>query len=313
MRIYRHYEALPADARGAVIAVGNFDGVHKGHQAVIGEAGRIAKASGRPWAVLTFEPHPRLLFRPDQDPFRITPFRIKVRHIEELGVDAVVNLHFDKDFAALPADAFIQQVLIDGFNASHVVCGYDFVFGKGRTGDTETLLHHGKEKGFGFTAVPQVTDGDGVVYSSTRVRDALVAANPVEAAHVLGRPFEIEGRVEHGDARGRDIGFPTANLHLGEYLRPATGVYAVRAGVDEGTETRWIDGVANFGNRPTFDGGDVVLEVHLFDFADDLYGKHLRVQLRHYLRGEVKFDGIEALKAQISADCKQARILLGGS
>jgi riboflavin kinase/FMN adenylyltransferase len=310
MKIYRHYEELPEHARGAVVAVGNFDGVHKGHQAVIGEAGRIAKASARPWAVLTFEPHPRLLFKPDQPPFRLTPFRIKVRQVEALGVDEVVVLHFDKEFAALSAEDFIEQVLVDGFAASHVVCGYDFVFGKGRKGDTEMLLHYGKRKGFGFTAVSQVNDADGQVYSSTRVRDCLKAADPEGAARVLGRPFEIEGRVEHGDARGRSIGFPTANLHLGEYMRPATGVYAVRAGVDEGAETRWVDGVANFGNRPTFDGGDVVLEVHLFDYAGDLYGRHLRVRLLHHLRAEQKFDGIDALKAQIAADCERAKSLL---
>lgn len=310
MRIYRHYDELPEDARGAVVAVGNFDGVHKGHQAVIDEAGTIAKASNKPWAVLSFEPHPRLLFKPDQPPFRLTPFRIKARHIEALGVDELVVQHFDKAFAGLSAEDFVQKVLVDGFGASHVVCGYDFVFGAGRKGDTETLLHAGKAEGFGFTAVPEVTDDDGVVFSSTRVRDALVAADPEQAAFVLGGPFEIEGRVEHGAARGRGIGFPTANLHLGEYLRPAIGVYAVRAGIDEGAETRWIDGVANFGNRPTFDNGDVILEVHLFDFAEDLYGRHLRVQLVHYLRGEVKFDGIEALQAQIKIDCGKAKSLL---
>lgn len=313
MRIYRHYEELPEEIRGAVVAIGNFDGVHKGHQAVISEAGRIAKAAGRPWAVLTFEPHPRMVFNPSQEPFRLTPFRIKVRQVEALGVDAVVVLHFDKDFAQLTGEDFIEQVLVGGLAASHVVCGYDFVFGKGRKGDSEMLMRQGKAKGFGFTAVRQVNDGSGAVYSSTRVRDCLKAADPQGAAGVLGRPFEIEGRVEHGDARGRTIGFPTANLHLGEYLRPASGVYAVRAGIDMGQETRWVDGVANFGNRPTFDGGDVVLEVHLFDFAGDLYGRHLRVQLVHHLRDEKKFDGLDALKAQIAHDAEAAKRLLAGA
>ena len=294
----------------AVITIGNFDGVHKGHQAVINEAGRIARAADRPWAVLSFEPHPRLVFLPEQDPFRLTPFRIKARHIEALGVDELVCLHFNKEFAARSAESFIHDVLIDGLGAAHVVCGYDFVFGKGRKGDTEMLFHEAKQAGFGFTAVPQVTDDDGKVYSSTRVRDCLKDGNAIEAAHVLGKPFEIEGRIEHGDKRGRTIGFPTANLFLSEYQRPALGVYAVRAGVDMGADTHWVDGVANVGSRPTFDGDDVVLEAHLFDFDGDLYGKHLRVQLIDHIRPERKFDGIEALKTQIAADCEQAKALL---
>ena len=170
----------------------------------------------------------------------------------------------------------------------------------------------GRERGFGFTAVPKVVDENGAIYSSTRVREYLRAGDALGAKHVLGRSFELEGRVEHGDARGRQLGFPTANIHLGDFLRPATGVYAVRAGLDEGAETTWIDGVANFGRRPTFHADDdVVLEAHLFDFSGDLYGKHLRVKLIERLRDEQKFDGLDALKAQIAIDCEKAREILG--
>ncbi len=309
MQIFRHFENLPSEVRGASVAVGNFDGVHLGHRAVIGEAGRVARDQAIPWAVLSFEPHPRSLFSPGGEPFRLTPFRIKARHIEELGVDALIVLHFDEAFAALGADDFVNRVLVEGLGARHVVSGYDFVFGHKRSGNCELLLHKGQEQGFDFTCVSAVDDGE-TVYSSTGVRNLLRAGDPRGAAALLGRDFEIEGRVEHGDKRGRTIGFPTANLHLGEYLRPAKGVYAIRAGVDEGTETRWMDGVANFGNRPTFDGKDAIFEAHLFDFDGDLYGRHLRIALVDYLRAEKKFDGLDDLKAQIALDGEQARRIL---
>ncbi len=309
MHVFRHFENLPDEVRGASVAVGNFDGVHLGHQAVIGEAGRVARDQGIPWAVLSFEPHPRSLFTTNQEPFRLTPFRIKARHVEALGVDNMIVLHFDHEFAGLSADDFVKKVLVKGLGARHVVSGYDFVFGHKRAGNCELLLHKGKEEGFDFTCVSAVDDGE-TIYSSTRVRRCLKAGDPRGAANLLGRPFEIEGRVEHGDARGRTIGFPTANLHLGEYLRPALGVYAVRAGIDEGADTRWLEGVANFGNRPTFDKNDTIFEVHLFDFDGDLYGRHLRIALVDFLREEKKFDGLDDLKAQIALDSDNARQIL---
>ncbi|MBF0248915.1 MAG: riboflavin biosynthesis protein RibF, partial [Alphaproteobacteria bacterium] len=226
MRIFRHYTDLPGDARGCVVAVGNFDGIHRGHQVVINEAGVIARAENRPWAVMSFEPHPDALFKPEAAPFRLSTMRTKARMIEALGVDELLIQTFDLEFAGLTAEAFVDKVIVEGLGASHVVAGYDFKFGKKRQGDCDTLLHMGRARGFGFTAVSKVTDADGVVYSSTRVRDALRAGDARSAAMVLGRPFELEGRVEHGDARGRKLGFPTANIHLGEFLRPATGVYA---------------------------------------------------------------------------------------
>ena len=310
MRIFRHYENLPEEVRGAAIAIGNFDGVHLGHQAVIGEAGLIAHGEGIPWAVLTFEPHPRSVFDPSQAPFRLTPFRAKAHQLETLGVDIMVALHFDEDFAMRAAESFVDEVLVKSMAPSHVVSGYDFVFGHGRKGNCELLLQIGGDEGFGFNCVRPVQDESGEAYSSTRVRNYLTEGDPRGAARVLGRAFEIEGRVEQGDQRGHAIGFPTANLHLGEYLSPRQGVYAVRVGIEGDDGLSWHDGAANLGRRPTFGGGDVVLETHVFDFDDDLYRRHLRIQLVDYLRDEKKFDGIDDLKAQIAADCEQARRIL---
>ena len=293
------------------MAIGNFDGLHKGHQTVINEAGAIARARAKKLAVMTFEPHPDNLFKSATDPFRLTSIRIKTRLIEALNVDDLLIQHFDFEFAKLSANDFIEEILVKNLAASHVVAGYDFCFGQMRKGNCDTLLKLGREKGFAFTAVPKVVDENGAVYSSTCIRQALKTGNVLNATEMLGHAFELEGRVEHGDARGRQLGFPTANLHLGDFLRPAIGVYAIRAGVDLGPQTKWLEGVANFGRRPTFHAkDDVVLEAHLFDFDGDLYGKHLRVELIDYIRTEQKFDGLEALKSQISKDCKKAREIL---
>lgn len=310
MRVHRHIQDVPEKALGAAIAVGNFDGVHRGHRAVIGEAGRIAKTAGVPWAVLTFEPHPRGIFAPGTPPFRLTPFRAKFREIAALGVDHLIVLRFSRAFSAIPAEDFVNRVIVDGLRARHVVCGYDFVFGHDRGGDGELLLHMGKSNGFGFTCVSQVVDGAGEGFSATRARDCLRNSDPRGATHVLGRPFEIEGRVLVGERRGRTIGFPTLNLALNSYLRPAKGVYAVRVGLDDGGETEWFNGVANIGLRPTFAGEDVNLEAHLFDFDGDLYGRRVRVALIDFLRPEQKFAGLDELKAQITEDSQQARIIL---
>ena len=310
MRIYRHYDALPADARGAAVAIGNFDGVHPGHQTVIHEAGLIAGDMCRPWTVLTFEPHPRAFFTPDSEPFRLTPFRSKAQRIAELGADLLIVQRFDKAFSSLPAEDFVNTVLVDGLGAGHVVSGYDFVFGHKRGGNCELLLAMGAKKGFGFTAVNAQTDSSGEAYSSTRVRERLGDADPRGAAAILGQDFEIEGRVARGEARGKSIGFPTANIPLGAYLRPALGVYAVRAAIEQENGEIWLDGVANIGVRPTFGGDGVVLEVFLFDFDDDLYGKRLRVRLVDFLRPEKKFDGVDDLKAQIAQDSAKAQKIL---
>ena len=317
MRLFRHLRDLPATLHGAAVAIGNFDGVHRGHQAVIAEAGRAAHAHGVPWAVLTFEPHPRNLFRPGDPPFRLTLLRAKARAIAEIGVDFMVALRFDRAFASLAADAFIRDVLAEGFRASHVVAGYDFVFGKGRTGNCELLLQAGRTLGFDVTAVHAVRDRAGEVLSSSRARDALRRGDVAAACAILGRAPEIEGRVMHGDARGRTLGFPTANISLAAHLRPANGVYAVRVAIaDESPgegESLWRDGVANVGRRPTFGGTTEVLEASLFDFTGDLYGRRLRIRLIEHLRDERTFDGVDALRAQIAEDSLRARRILAAS
>ena len=312
MRLFRHHTEIPVEARGAVVALGNFDGLHLGHQKVIGEALRLAGELDAPCGVLTFEPHPRAYFQPDKPPFRLTPFRIKLRQLDAIGVDYLYLLSFDRAMAERSPESFIVEVLGQGLEPIHLVVGYDFVFGKGRSGNAAMLGDLGRAAGFAVTSVPAAADAEGVVYSSTKVRERLAAGDPLGAARILGRPWEIEGRVESGDKRGRLLGFPTANVAIGGYLQPALGVYAVKAGIDEGRGTRWLDGVANLGRRPTVGGTRVQLETHLFDFAGDLYGRHLRVALIDFIRPERKFDGLEALKAQIAADSAEARARLAG-
>lgn len=307
MRLIRHYEDVPAEARGAVVALGNFDGVHLGHQAVIAAAAKLARKAKAPLGVITFEPHPRSFFKPEQPPFRLTPFRIKMRHLQALGVAYAFNLTFDHDMAAKTAEIFVTKVLSAGLGVAHVVIGYDFCFGKNRGGNAEVLKELGKSHGFSVTTVAAAAEDAGAVYSSTLVRERLLAGDPLGAAQALDRPWEIEGRVEHGDQRGRLLGFPTANVALGEFMHPKLGVYAVKAAVDTGEAPRWIDGVANLGRRPTVGGERVQLEAHLFDYAGDLYGKHLRVALLGFIRPEMKFAGLDQLKAQIAADCDTAR------
>jgi riboflavin kinase/FMN adenylyltransferase len=310
MRLFHHHTDLPDDARGAVVAIGNFDGIHRGHQAIIGEAGRIAWATGRRLAVLTFEPHPRQVFQPGAPPYRLTPLRIKARQIEELGVDDFFVLHFDEALAAVGAEDFVMDILVRGLAAHSVVVGYNFSFGHRRLGNVELLLALAEREGFGLTSVSPVESAEGITFSSTVIRDLLQRGEPGRAAAILGRFWEIEGRVEGGDKRGRTIGFPTANVPLGDYIVPAHGVYAVRAGIDRGGETVWHGGAANLGRRPTVDGRSVTLEVNLFDFDGDIYGEHLRVALVERLRVEKKFDGLDALKAQIARDCDAARAVL---
>jgi len=312
MRVFRHTTATGAD-RGAVVAVGNFDGVHRGHQAVIAAAKAKAAALGAPFAVLTFEPHPRRIFQPGAPPFRLTPFRAKSRALETLGVDLLFTLHFDLAFAQKSAEEFVSAILVEGLGVRAVVIGYDFVFGHRRRGNADLLRAEGQKQGFDVDVVAPVAGASGVVYSSTQIREHLSAGRTREAAALLGRAWEIDGRVEEGDRLGRTIGFPTANLSLDDYLRPAAGVYAVRAGIDDGAKTRWFGGAANLGWRPTVGGKDLRLETHLFDFDGDLYGKHLRVAFIEHLRPEQRFDGLGALKAQIAADCVKARAVLAAS
>lgn len=313
MRVFRHFENLPREVQGAAVAVGNFDGVHLGHHEVIGEAGRIARASGIPWAVLTFEPHPRAVFEPNGAPFRLSPFPVKARLIEALGPELMIVVPFDIDFARTPPRAFVERVLVGGLGARHVVCGHDFAFGHGRKGTPELLLWLGDEFDFGFTCIHEIKDADGEPYSSTRVREYLRGGRPTDAARLLGRPFSIQGEVVKGDARGRTIGFPTANVRLGEYIRPTLGVYAVRVHFEGGDGGATWPAVANLGIRPTFALAEPLLEVHLFDFEGDLYGRTVEVEMIEYLRAEKRFDGLDSLRAQIADDCLLARRLLAGA
>lgn len=310
MQIIRDLGSVPDTLRSGVVVLGNFDGVHRGHQAVIGCGADLARQNGVPLIVLTFEPHPRSFFRPHDAPFRLTPFQNKAHHIEALGVDALIALTFDEGLSHLGGEAFIETVITEGLGASHVVVGQDFRFGHQRSGDTAMLEALGERHGYTVTTVAPVASADSEIYSSSHIREHLESGKPGHAAAMLGRPFEIEGKIEHGDKRGRTLGFPTANIDIADYIRPARGVYAVRAGLESAGGLEWIDGVANFGNRPTIGGDSLLLEVHLFDFDADLYGKTLRIALIEYLRPEIKFDGLDALKAQIDEDSATARRVL---
>lgn len=308
--VFDHWQRTPADWKGAVVALGNFDGVHKGHQALLRHAAERAGTLGAPLVALTFEPHPRRFFVADTGPFRLTLPPAKTRLLAEHKVQAVLAQRFDAEFAAVTADAFVDDVLLSGLGARHVVCGYDFTFGVRRTGNVEKLRQLGAARGFGVSVLDPVTR-EGEIYSSTRIREALRAGWPSEAAELLGHAWEIEGVVEQGDQRGRTIGFPTANVTLGEHLRPRFGVYAVRALIAGDAEQKWRPGVANLGKRPTVGKLQENFEVHLFDFAADLYGKVMRVQIVDFIRPEMKFAGLDQLKAQIGADGEAARKILG--
>ena len=303
--VFEHWEETPAAWKGGAVALGNFDGVHRGHQALLDRTAEQARALDAPLVALTFEPHPRRFFVADTGPFRLTLPPAKLRLLEQYGVQAVLAQRFDPAFAAVTADAFVDDVLLGGLGARHVVCGYDFTFGARRGGNVEKLRAMGETRGFGVTVLDPVMR-EGEIYSSTRIREALRAGMAREATELLGHVWEIEGTVEQGDQRGRTIGFPTANVALGEHLRPRFGVYAVRALIDGS----WRNAVANLGKRPTVGKLQENFEVHLFDFAGDLYGRTLRVQLVDFIRPEMKFAGLDALKAQIAADGEAARILL---
>jgi riboflavin kinase / FMN adenylyltransferase len=310
MQILRHISDVPAAVQHCVVILGNFDGVHRGHQAVIGQGAEIAGRLDAPLVVLTFEPHPRSFFRPHDPPFRLTPARSKARQIAALGVDALVVLDFDVAFSQIAAEDFVQKALIDGLHARHIVVGHDFRFGRQRSGDAAMLRVMGEPNGFGVTTISPVASADGETYSSSQIRKTIIAGKPAHAAAMLGRPFEVEGTVQHGEKRGRTLGFPTANIDIGGYVHPALGVYAVRAAIDPNGAPDWIDGVAYFGDRPTVDGKGLLLEVNLFDFAGDLYGRNIRVALIEYLRPDHKFDGLEALRKQIAEDSATARRIL---
>ncbi|MEO6093745.1 MAG: bifunctional riboflavin kinase/FAD synthetase [Novosphingobium sp.] len=299
-------QPIPDALRGAVIALGNFDGFHLGHQAVVGTAINWARTKGKPAIVGTFDPHPMRLFTPDAEPFWLTTLDQRQELFAEAGAQAMLVFHFDRAMAAMSAEEWIEAVLHRRLGVSGVVTGQDFTFGRGRSGNLQLLAEVGRRFRIGARSVGAVHDMLGPI-SSTRIRTALKEGDCEVAARLLTRPFTIRGRVEHGDKRGRTIGFPTANLALGGYLRPRFGIYAVTVRLPDGRE---LPGAANIGIRPSFDPPKELLEVYLFDFDGDLYGEEIEVSFHQFLRPEAKFDSLGALTEQMSRDCDEARKLL---
>lgn len=308
MRWLDHRDPVPEALRGAVIALGNFDGFHRGHQAVAGEAIRWAQAEGRPSIIATFDPHPVRFFRPDAPPFRLTTLEQRQELYLAAGATAMLVFHFDAALAGTSAEDFIADILIARFGAHGVVTGGDFTFGKGAKGNVDLLRTLGGELGLQSRVVEAVADGAEIV-SSSRIRQALREGDPQLAAQLLTRPFGIRGIVEHGDKRGRTIGYPTANLTIENYLRPKYGIYAVTGRILATGQV--LHGAANIGIRPQFEPPKELLEPYFFDFSGDLYGQEIEVAFHHFLRGEAKFDSLEALMAQMDKDCAEARRLLG--
>ena len=307
MRWLDHREAMPESLREAIVALGNFDGFHLGHQAVAREAIEWARAKGRPAIIATFDPHPVRLFKPDIPPFRLTTLEQRQELYLAAGATAMLVFHFDAELAGTSAEDFVKVLLAERLGVAGVVTGEDFTFGKGRVGNRAMLEALGAEAGIEARAVASVLD-NGEAVSSSRIRDALRKGEPQVAARLLSRPFAIRGVVEHGDKRGREIGYPTANLAIESYLRPRYGIYAITGRVlATGQELR---GAANLGIRPSFDPPKELLEPFFFDFEGDLYGQEIEVAFHHFLRPEAKFDSLDALTEQMDADCAEARRLL---
>ncbi len=308
MRIVRDRTYVDPADRGASVAIGNFDGVHLGHQAVIDMA--RAAAPMAPLGVLTFSPHPREYFAPDAPPFRLMSSDTRAHRLGKLGVDILYDLAFNATLASLTAEAFAQEVIVDQLGLSHVVVGEDFCFGKGRAGTATLLQEMGREMGFGVTIAPLVDTG-GTRVSSTAIRKALTDGRPRDAAAMLGHWHRIDGPVIHGEQRGRDLGYPTANMSIDGLHPPRFGVYAVLVDVLDGDHAGSYLGAASLGVRPMFGENTANIETYLFDFKGDLYGSTLSVGLVEFLRGEEKFDSLDALIDQMARDCAQARDLLG--
>ena len=310
MQVVRDWRHLPDAVKGAAVAVGAFDGVHRGHQAVIADAKAAADRLGAPLGVVSFDPHPRRWFQKDAAPFRLMAADQMVQALAPLGVDILYLLPFDAEMAGMTDAAFAEQVLARGLGVRHAAVGFDFTFGKARSGSPEALRAYGERLGFGVSTVQRRDDDHGLKLSSSAVREALKAGDMTRAAAILSRPFAIQGEVIHGDKRGRTIGVPTANVAMGDYMRPAYGVYATRSRLADG---RRVDGVASLGVRPMYALETPLLEVWLFEFEGDLYGQTMETQLIARLRGEERFDGLDALKAQIEADAAAARAILSAS
>ena len=304
MKVYQHWQGLDPAAQGAAAAMGNFDGLHRGHARVID----LARGQA-PLGIVTFEAHPRQYFVPASPPFRLMNAEARANRLAKLGVERLYALPFDATLAGLTPDAFVDQVLHRGLGLSHVVVGTDFCFGKGRHGTADDLSRLCAAKGIAVTIAPLLAD-DGVSISSTAIRKALAEGDPQAAAAMLGHWHRIEGEVLHGEKRGRELGYPTANMALTGLHLPRLGVYAVRVDVLTGPHKGAYKGAAGLGVRPMFGQNTANLETFLFDFDGDLYGQHLSVALVEYLRPEMRFDGLPALIAQMDADCARAKVIL---
>ena len=300
-------DRIEGDLRGAILALGNFDGFHFGHQAVARKALDWAHDEGRPAIIATFDPHPVRFFKPEVPPFRLTSLDQRERLFAGAGASAMLVFQFDAELAGTTAEDFITRLLVERFGAAGVVTGADFTFGKGAKGNVDMLRTIGAAHGLNSEAVSAISDSDDVI-SSSRIRAALKEGQCEEATRLLTRPFAIQGEVIHGDKNGRLLGYPTANIDMGQYLRPKYGIYAVKGRLPDG---RLLNGAASLGVRPMFDPPKELLEPYFFDFAEDLYGQTIEVELHHFLRGEEKFDDLDALKLQMDRDCERARVLLG--
>lgn len=305
MHIIRDIASMPASCRGAAIALGNFDGVHLGHRAILQRCIDMARKAGTPAAAMTFEPHPREFLAPGRESLRICSLRHKLSLMRQMGIDAVFLMRFNRALAGMSAASFVEDLLHGQLGAEHVVTGYNFAFGHNREGSIELLGDMAGRLGFGFSFCPPVMDAVGKPVSSSAIRQLLAAGEMEKADELLGRPYRMEGRVAHGEKRGRELGFPTANLPLGKRFKPRFGVYAVRFRL--GDEAAWHDGVASIGVKPTFGDYAPLLEVHALDMARDMYGQCMQVDVLHFLREEARFEQVDALKMQMEQDCMQAR------
>lgn len=305
MKIYNTLDDIPEEAKDTVVAIGNFDGVHRGHQELLKAAYNIAKESNKQLGVLTFEPHPRRLFQPDQPPGRLTPATIKAQQLESQNVDILFSIPFDWPFASQSAEDFVQNVLVDGIGTNHVVLGYDFRFGQLRKGSAETI----KQAGLNVKTIDPITDDKNETISSSRIRQLLRSGNIKEANELLGWNWEIQGTIFRGDRRGHELGYPTANLLLNDTLHPAYGIYACKVQIEG--EEEWLNAATNIGIRPMFEVPEGQVEAHILDFPDrDLYDKILRVRPIERIRSEAKFNSVEDLVTQMEKDCAQAKKIL---
>jgi riboflavin kinase/FMN adenylyltransferase len=307
MKIITDYQNCPADAKNSIIALGNFDGVHKGHREIIKFITASAKKNGIPSAVMTFEPHPVSVFKPEVENFRLTTLEQKAELLADLGIDFLFVNNFNHQFAQISAEDFVHNILVDSLQVKHITIGYDFIFGHNRGGNAALLKELSQKYKYQFTQVEAISDNE-EVFSSTRIREALSAGDLAKAKSMLGRNYSSYGIVARGDNRGKSLGFPTINVNTGDLLLPHMGVYAVKVKVNSGKKV--YSAVANIGTKPTFNGTKTGLEVHIFDFDKDIYGANVEIEFIEYIRAEKKFDSIELLKSQISTDCVKAREIL---